>query len=1247
MQDWLNPTTRRKKTIQAFKDSVENTDDEELSKPMNVCDLDDTLAEFCRQIQAMRGQVFEANCQAAGACFNEVFYYQPSMFSMSNNQFARKTVEDFYRFTEPTACLAQRSERTAEIAAQNGVLVQKCAVTHLQKFKDMLGYAREQAGSLVRAAYFAAMVILNAVSLMAFGADPGAADSAIRAMGMYFELMFEEIGKTMMAFLNMIMDSLLGTPFGIFVEDLVHDMCILVNMIIESVYIGMVCKIKVWIVDILDDIIGFFSSLWISTPGLTNMKKLLQAMSCDPEDLLSSCVRVKPLGPTPLPRIDAATRCWSTYVNSLGDASSLSCSAADSCVQYDSGNAMERNGLVACDDCQLQPLQDFQRYGCDVVRKQCKCNVQSISRTACINHAQCQSPEAQCDMLDNVFSPTSFGTTPCASCAGTAAMCIDAKGGARCACPTRGGSLHSCSINDVSKAVVPDPTALCLLTLGTSTVDTASHSVDYALRYADLAAAPCSMLATAQTFCYTVYRSSWQVSTFVVGLARLDVGRRRLLEEKHMADATATVAGVLHIAAHDLERVAALPWDMVVDDGCRLIGPLGSLSATTNLSVSDHLLYKQCVRWRAIGDDVRRAFNLTVPDTFLLSMRDLSAAVSDPAVIIAFARHPEMFVYASMHSEMAAPVRAFMRSMRIWTVHAVTFLLEHSRWLSDQQDSSHQSPMHTNDTNASDTNATDTHSTTTDARAGMRVHTSHSLRLELMRAAPISATPDHIAENLVDNVMQSTVDVEGLSDLNQDVSEIPSLTEYFQHEIGDFEYDFGDFAHELLDGAEGNDTLSLHVVADDQFFGVSADTESRRLLSVKNSPESIHTNSFQDNLDAVKGYTAQLALGDGATTLLGGSIGNAFADGPLAFPGAPATMESTFECAPVWNTGVMIRESLELITTYFQSKTRDRPHVERGVFLSMPTFASAYRDATANGRPLSEDATSGSQAGNMGRFLFQTLGGLDSDYIRDIVAAVPNFFQRVTKCDIDTVMQCSAFRYSILTSTIVVGFIFYVAGIIISGIGVPYTWFVIALVYVPSVMFYSMGYSPFCAPMVPTCIGEEIIATFDTLLPMHIQWPHALEQSANCMDDEKITASECVVSCNTHPFNFRGWSEPVAWAVCELSPQACAAVFHWLDTQSFADTDDNILYDIKSALWRSHAIITQADPDTITAYRMCATFTSWRAIPMAVGLVSTFYIIPVVATIPIHLILASTRPVMTAIFMSHMHVREPSTSTED
>ena len=134
-------------------------------------------------------------------------------------------------------------------------------------------------------------------------------------------------------------------------------------------------------------------------------------------------------------------------------------------------------------------------------------------------------------------------------------MCIQAPGGARCACPTRGEGFQTCAINSVTESIVPDPLALCLVTLSSSTTLSAQHSSEYALQYDDLASAPCSI--TTETFCYTVYRSSWKSASFVVGIGTLDV-RRRLLddEDQTFMALEETIAGVLHIAPHDLERVA-------------------------------------------------------------------------------------------------------------------------------------------------------------------------------------------------------------------------------------------------------------------------------------------------------------------------------------------------------------------------------------------------------------------------------------------------------------------------------------------------------------------------------------------------------------------------------------------------------------------------------------------------------------------------------------------------------------------
>ena len=51
------------------------------------------------------------------------FVYQPSVFSLSNTAFVRKTVRDFYRFLDSGACAVEDIESTERLRRQNALLV--------------------------------------------------------------------------------------------------------------------------------------------------------------------------------------------------------------------------------------------------------------------------------------------------------------------------------------------------------------------------------------------------------------------------------------------------------------------------------------------------------------------------------------------------------------------------------------------------------------------------------------------------------------------------------------------------------------------------------------------------------------------------------------------------------------------------------------------------------------------------------------------------------------------------------------------------------------------------------------------------------------------------------------------------------------------------------------------------------------------------------------------------------------------
>lgn len=101
---------------------------------LNVCNLDSRLDALCTLIQQARYRVFEANCQVAGSCRTTGWFYQPATYDMTNDEFVRSTVGDFYNFTQPGSCPAMDKD-TLAILAQNRQTVQGCQAQTLESLQ--------------------------------------------------------------------------------------------------------------------------------------------------------------------------------------------------------------------------------------------------------------------------------------------------------------------------------------------------------------------------------------------------------------------------------------------------------------------------------------------------------------------------------------------------------------------------------------------------------------------------------------------------------------------------------------------------------------------------------------------------------------------------------------------------------------------------------------------------------------------------------------------------------------------------------------------------------------------------------------------------------------------------------------------------------------------------------------------------------------------------------------------------------
>jgi hypothetical protein len=1125
-ETWVDPTKRFPAVVEAFTAAA--LQQGKLVQELNICDLDSTLNSLCTRIAAARSRVFDANCFAAGDCFQTKFAYQPSVFSLSNNEFVRTTVRSFYHFLDSDACAVEDSESSERLREQNALLVQKCPATTLGEFQKVLSVARATVGAIIRASYFLSMIVLNIVQLMiptSLPGEPGASarDGVHTAIATYWELFVNELGDVFAAWGELLFKAVFGSGPGQFMQEMVQWVCELVEFLWNIVYHGIACPVAYAALSVIDGISWFFTDL----KEVADQFRATLANSCQSDDESGMCSYVAETFESPIARIDTATRCWASYVNGLGDASSLSCSAADSCM-YDGGSslAVGQSRLVACDDCPFTAAPDFQRFGCNIVTKQCSCGVQTLTRSSCINHAQCAIDTATtCDLLDTSFEPVAFGTTPCVDCVAAQPACLDAPGGARCACVLRETQYQGCAATDVGKTVMLDAGKLCLVALDTSLADKLRRSSEFVVGFSELAAVPCALVDIASVFCMAVHYSADEGVPLAVALNTM-VSGRRLLEAPEDEALRAAVLGEPRVSAVDLAAAEKAPWDAVHSELCRAL----LLPDAQPVGETDRLNRRQCVRWRAVGAGVARAYNLSVPDTFLLSAADLADSMQHYHLLRALVRHPQIVLYVALHSEYAAPVRACMRWARRYAHYLTGSLRDLALWRQ---------------------------------RAGT-LHTA---------VEPGNAT---VAGGVFDEFVAASLKAWPVRLTNE--SAPPA--------------------------AAPNASASN-----------SSGTAHRALLS------------FDASVAAVETYSTKVALGDGATQILGVSS-EVFSEAPIEFPPLSVQWDSDLSCMLVDALGEVASTTANLLSRFF---SEDRP--QRGNASSL--FVTPFQDAlkSPDERPVeSENPFLMRAALYVATDVLRVPRGL----VRHWLSMVPDIMYDLLVCDIDAVMFCSRLRYSLLTGGVFVGVAMFIVALALSSVGVPYVWTLVGISYLPLVLFFCMGISPRCFPMVPTCLGDEVILMIDTAIPSKLVLPIALQTVPGCIDDANVTASTCVKSCGAYPFEFTDWDRPLAWGLCETG--VCANVQRALEDFPFTAPGE-FLYPFKAALWRSQLILSNADPDVVAAHRWCALTNSWRIFPLLIVVGALCYVIPVLLMLPLQIVLSAVQLALTALPLAHRRTR--------
>ena len=612
--------------------AIQNTTlKDELSQPVNVCDLDPDMDFFCRSVQDARYKVFEANCIFSGQCRQKLFFYQPSTYSIDNAQFVRSTVRQFYDSTVSGACVPDQD--TAAAIRANAENLKNCAALTLTTLADCLQIVRVIMDSLVEIVFYVGNLFLYVFQMLAVNDRPELRSQIIQQINAILLHIKNSFLQLFNAFGDLVYKVLFDGPMGRWIMTAIIKICEFLNWVYNNIVQPLICWARAAILFVLDPIgMGFvnvlngisFGKLGYLRDNIQDAKKSVkQSLTCNNRNPLDCNITFRS-DPSAITTLPLATRCWAGAEPGIN---SFACTAADTCLNEDFSK-------VICGAC--PKTSSMIHFGCNTLTKLCSCNIFPQDTSYCSSHEECtmEGGAIECEFVDSYLEP-SYGHTPCRQCPKPICLITDGSGRGKCSCLLRPIPNQGCV--GFGERVSPSASSLCLIA---TTGSGQGASSTYTQTYRTLASVPCMLINQATSYCMQVYTSATASAPMVVGLSLLKTFRRRLLQ---FENGTA--------AFHFTSNTSA--WEGSSE-------PCKSLIATdvSELGVLEKYTLAECWRWRDVGSRIIAEANMSgVKSTFLVSWQDLLDAMLDEgAVPEILSKLPGIVHGILLHTEAAQPI---------------------------------------------------------------------------------------------------------------------------------------------------------------------------------------------------------------------------------------------------------------------------------------------------------------------------------------------------------------------------------------------------------------------------------------------------------------------------------------------------------------------------------------------------------------------------------------------------------------
>lgn len=201
--------------------------------------------------------------------------------------------------------------------------------------------------------------------------------------------------------------------------------------------------------------------------------------------------------------------------------------------------------------------------------------------------------------------------------------------------------------------------------------------------------------------------------------------------------------------------------------------------------------------------------------------------------------------------------------------------------------------------------------------------------------------------------------------------------------------------------------------------------------------------------------------------------------------------------------------------------------------------------------------------------------------------------QTTVICDFGSVVTCSRHTRDLFVSFFIFVLFYFVMYLMTNAFGFPSlaTLFLLSCPFF--LLWYVYGMSPFCLPMLPPCMLEDLVALVQNTLPVNFYYPRKLY----CDGENPAffpNASVCLKSCTQ--LNFTDIMDPLAYGVCWFDLWTCDKL------AGLTDSSNSAVKALLSDPLRKMHNVTRDNMDDLSAHTFCMGVNSINILPFLVVL---------------------------------------------